>query len=105
MSLCLTRAVSPIHIEYLGNMGVGDSLSISIIVEGRLWGLFACHHYGPRLPSFAQRSAAALFGPLFSLMLDTRERRDTAARKRVMSGTDVSVRVDPGGLRTTKQHK
>lgn len=78
MSLCLTRAVSPIHIEYLGNMGVGASLSISIIVEGRLWGLFACHHYRPRLPSFAQRSAAELFGQIFSMMLESRERAETA---------------------------
>ncbi|MFC4593861.1 HWE histidine kinase domain-containing protein [Sphingobium tyrosinilyticum] len=78
MSLCLLRAVSPIHIEYLGNMGVGASLSISIIVEGRLWGLFACHHYGPRLPSFAQRSAAELFGQIFSMMLESRERAETA---------------------------
>ncbi len=79
MSLCLTRAVSPIHIEYLRNMGVGASLSISIIVEGRLWGLFACHHYGPRLPTFAQRSAAELFGQIFSMMLESRERAETAA--------------------------
>jgi light-regulated signal transduction histidine kinase (bacteriophytochrome) len=78
MSLCLTRAVSPIHIEYLGNMGVGASLSISIIVEGRLWGLFACHHYGPRLPTFAQRSAAELFGQIFSMMLESRERAEAA---------------------------
>ncbi|CCW18515.1 Phytochrome, two-component sensor histidine kinase [Sphingobium indicum BiD32] len=79
MSLCLTRAVSPIHIEYLHNMGVGASLSISIIVEGRLWGLFACHHYAPRLPTFAQRSAAELFGQIFSMMLESRERAETAA--------------------------
>ncbi|MEC3951248.1 HWE histidine kinase domain-containing protein [Sphingobium sp. HWE2-09] len=79
MSLCLTRAVSPIHIEYLGNMGVGASLSISIIVEGKLWGLFACHHYSPRLPTFAQRSAAELFGQIFSMMLESRERGETAA--------------------------
>ncbi|HKY82466.1 MAG TPA: HWE histidine kinase domain-containing protein [Sphingobium sp.] len=78
MSLCLTRAVSPIHIEYLGNMGVGASLSISIIVDGRLWGLFACHHYSPRLPSFAQCSAAELFGQIFSMMLESRERAETA---------------------------
>lgn len=78
MSLCLTRAVSPIHIEYLGNMGVGASLSISIIVEGKLWGLFACHHYAPRLPTFAQRSAAELFGQIFSMMLESRERAQTA---------------------------
>ncbi|HUD92276.1 HWE histidine kinase domain-containing protein [Sphingobium sp.] len=79
MSLCLTRAVSPIHIEYLGNMGVGASLSISIIVEGKLWGLFACHHYSPRLPTFAQRSAAELFGQIFSMMLESRERAETAS--------------------------
>lgn len=79
MSLCLTRAVSPIHIEYLRNMGVGASLSISIVVDGRLWGLIACHHYGPRLPTFAQRSAAELFGQIFSMMLESRERAETAA--------------------------
>ena len=78
MSLCLTRAVSPIHIEYLHNMGVGASLSISIIVGGKLWGLFACHHYEPRLPTFAQRSAAELFGQIFSMMLESRERAETA---------------------------
>jgi light-regulated signal transduction histidine kinase (bacteriophytochrome) len=78
MSLCLTRAVSPIHIEYLRNMGVGASLSISIIVGGKLWGLFACHHYAPRLPTFAQRSAAELFGQIFSMMLESRERAETA---------------------------
>jgi light-regulated signal transduction histidine kinase (bacteriophytochrome) len=59
-------------------MGVGASLSISIIVEGKLWGLFACHHYAPRLPTFAQRSAAELFGQIFSMMLESRERAQTA---------------------------
>ena len=46
----MLRSVSPIHIEYLKNMGVGASLSISIIVDGKLWGLFACHHYCAALP-------------------------------------------------------
>jgi len=77
-SLSVLRAVSPIHIEYLTNMGVGASLSISIIADGKLWGLFACHHYAPRLPSLAARTAAELFGQMFSLMLESRERRDTA---------------------------
>jgi light-regulated signal transduction histidine kinase (bacteriophytochrome) len=77
-SLSVLRAVSPIHIEYLKNMGVGASLSISIIVGGKLWGLFTCHHYAPRLPSFASRTAAELFGQMFSLMLEARERREAA---------------------------
>ncbi|SNS87646.1 Bacteriophytochrome (light-regulated signal transduction histidine kinase) [Sphingomonas laterariae] len=77
-SLSVLRAVSPIHIEYLKNMGVGASLSISIIVGGKLWGLFACHHYSPKLPSFAARTGAELFGQIFSLMLESRERREAA---------------------------
>lgn len=44
MSHCILRSVSPIHIEYLQNMGVGASMSVSIIVNGRLWGMLACHH-------------------------------------------------------------
>ena len=44
MSLCVLRSVSPIHIEYLRNMGVGASMSVSIVVNGRLWGMLACHH-------------------------------------------------------------
>jgi light-regulated signal transduction histidine kinase (bacteriophytochrome)/CheY-like chemotaxis protein len=78
LSLSVTRAVSPIHIEYLKNMGVQASLSISIIADGKLWGLFACHHYSPRLPSFAYRTAAELFGQMFSLMLESRERREAS---------------------------
>ena len=78
LSLSVLRAVSPIHIEYLKNMGVGASLSISIIADGKLWGLFACHHYSARLPGFAYRTAAELFGQMFSLMLESRERRESA---------------------------
>lgn len=79
LSLSILRAVSPIHIEYLRNMGVAASLSISIIVEGRLWGLFACHHYsGPRTPDFERRSIAELFGAMFAFKLESRERKALA---------------------------
>lgn len=78
LSLSLLRAVSPIHIEYLKNMGVAASLSISILVEGRLWGLFACHHYAPKRPSVLERTAAELFGAIFSLMLESRLRAQEA---------------------------
>ncbi|MBS9403418.1 diguanylate cyclase [Halomonas sp. TRM85114] len=52
------RAVSPIHREYLANMGVSASLSIAMHDEGRLWGLLACHGFGPRELSPAVRDAA-----------------------------------------------
>ena len=70
LSLSTLRAVSPIHIEYLKNMGVGASLSISIVIKGKLWGLFACHHYGPRVLPYSLRTTAELFAQLFSLQLE-----------------------------------
>ena len=74
LSMSMLRAVSPIHIEYLRNMGVAASLSISILRDGKLWGLFACHHYAPKHISYERRTAAELFGQLFSLTLESRER-------------------------------
>lgn len=78
LSLSILRSVSPIHIEYLKNMGVGASLSLSIIVEGELWGLFACHHYSPRSPTFERRSVCELFADMFAMRLESRERRQVA---------------------------
>ncbi|KAL0960866.1 hypothetical protein HGRIS_005881 [Hohenbuehelia grisea] len=46
MSHCYLRAMSPIHIKYLGNMGVRASMSISIMAFGALWGLVTCHSFG-----------------------------------------------------------
>lgn len=64
------RSVSPIHCEYLRNMGVAASMSISVIVGGELWGLIACHHYEPRMLAMAERVAAEMFGEFFSLQLE-----------------------------------
>ena len=63
------RSVSPIHLEYLRNMGVGASMSISIIVNGELWGLIACHHYSLKVLTMSERVAAEMFGDFFSLHL------------------------------------
>lgn len=79
LSMSTLRAVSPIHIEYLKNMGVGASLSISIIVRGKLWGLFACHHYSPMVLPYSLRTAAELFSELFSLSIERVLGREQAA--------------------------
>lgn len=70
LSMSTLRAVSPIHIQYLKNMGVGASLSISIVHQGQLWGLFACHHYSAKPLPFVTRTTAELFSQLFSIALD-----------------------------------
>ncbi|MBB4611799.1 HWE histidine kinase domain-containing protein [Novosphingobium taihuense] len=82
MSLSLLRSVSPIHIEYLKNMGVDASLSISIIVDGKLWGLFACHHYSANNPNFERRAVAELFAQMFCMRLESRERQATVEYER-----------------------
>ncbi|NBB16869.1 GAF domain-containing protein [Caulobacter sp. SLTY] len=65
MSDCGLRSVSPIHVQYLKNMGVGASASISIVKDGVLWGLVACHHPIPREIPYDMRAASrALAGGL-----------------------------------------
>ncbi len=72
LSGAVLRSVSPVHLEYLANMGVIASMSVSLIDRGRLWGLIACHHYsGPRRPSHADRVAAEFLGRTASLLLHT----------------------------------
>ncbi len=61
------RSVSPIHCEYLHNMGVGASMSVSILREGRLWGLIACHHDTPRHLAYELRAACELLGQILSI--------------------------------------
>jgi len=75
------RSVSPIHIEYLKNMGVQASMSISLLRDDELWGLIACHHYsGPHAPPFATRAAAEFLGSTLSLRLVDRAEEDEVRR-------------------------
>ena len=67
------RAVSPLHVEYLQNMGVRSSMSISLIYRGELWGLIACHHYsGSRFIDYPTRQLLKLISQLLSTALDIR---------------------------------
>jgi chemotaxis family two-component system sensor kinase Cph1 len=67
MSFSVLRSVSPIHLEYLRNMGVGASMSVSLMRDGKLWGLIACHHYSPRYVPYDVRTACELLGQWLSL--------------------------------------
>src|SRR5205085_1476676 len=48
----ILRSAAPCHLEYLHNMGVGSSLTISLIKDQKLWGLIACHHQTPKYISY-----------------------------------------------------
>jgi light-regulated signal transduction histidine kinase (bacteriophytochrome) len=62
LSRSLLRSVSPVHLEYLRNMGVRATLTTSLVREGRLWGLMACHHATPRQVSGTIRQIADWMG-------------------------------------------
>lgn len=81
LSMSTLRAHSQMHVEYMRNMGVHASLAIAIVVRGRLWGMFACHHYEPRQPAYSIRSIAELFSEFVSLVVERLENgRDTELR-------------------------
>jgi GAF domain-containing protein len=90
LSKSVLRSVSPVHLEYLRNMGVRASMSVSLIVDGRLWGLVACHHYsGAHRPGYDAQSAAEFLGQTASQLVGelvrSHERDEALAAQELMS--------------------
>lgn len=92
MSYCGLRSVSPVHIEYLKNMDVGASMSVSLLPQGELWGLIACHNTSPRVVSYEARETCTHVGQILSQQIKAREESESyriarelgAARDKVM---------------------
>jgi light-regulated signal transduction histidine kinase (bacteriophytochrome) len=99
LSLSVLRSVSPTHIEYLRNMGVVASMSISILRKGKLWGLIACHHSEPLRVPFERRTAAELFAQVLSLQLESRERELDLAREAAANKVHNRLMASLGAMR------
>lgn len=69
LSLSDLRAVSPVHLEYLKNMGARASISFSVLIKGELWGLIACHHSQPRYLPLPVRLRCAEMAQVFALAI------------------------------------
>ncbi len=100
LSLAVLRSVSPIHIEYLRNMRVRASMSISIVESQRLRALVACHHRTPRHVPLPVRGACELLGRLVSLQLVALEEREKKANLRKLEESVArlaeALRTAPG---------
>ncbi len=72
MSHCALRSVSPIHLEYLRNMGVRASMSVSVLFRNELWGMLLLHHGVPRHVSTDLRVACETFAQIFSLHVEAK---------------------------------
>ena len=91
MSHAVLRSVSPIHVEYLHNMGVAASMSISIVANGKLWGMLACHHMSPHQVPYSIRMAADVFAQVLASTVQTLESRTEAAA--VEEGAELGSRL------------
>ncbi|HWT39335.1 MAG TPA: ATP-binding protein [Paraburkholderia sp.] len=67
------RSVSPVHVQYMKNMGTWSSMSMSIVVRGKLWGLISCHHASARVPPFEVRTACEHIAQVLSLQVEAKE--------------------------------
>ena len=73
LSFAALRSVSPVHLQYMRNMGTLASMSVSLIVKGKLWGLISCHNAEPCPVSVEKRTACEQLGQILSLCIETRE--------------------------------
>ncbi len=111
LSHATLRSVSPVHVEYLRNMGVSASMSVSLLDRGELWGLIACHHYsGPHRPPYEVRAAAEFLGQTLSLrLLEGNARaasRHVAAARASLAALSAAVLDEsrPAALAITEGH-
>jgi len=78
------RSLSPVHLEYLRNMGVTATLTISLIQDGKLWGMLACHHKSPKPVTLRERELYELIGKTISIKLsDLKHHEEKRLKERV----------------------
>lgn len=82
LSFAVLRSVSPVHLEYMANMGVRMSMSASLVVRNRLWGLVSCiNHSEPRLVPYEVRSAVEVLARIASLQIAAVDEREAATQR------------------------
>ena len=91
LSMCVLRSVSPFHLQYLRNMGVGATMTISLIVDNELWGMIACHHNTPKRVEHLQRLAYEALGQQLSVRIRAAENARSQARSLILSRSSAQV--------------
>lgn len=87
LSFSVLRSVSPIHLEYMRNLGLRASMSISLVVGGRLWGLISCgNHSSPRYLPYELRAACEFIGRITSQLIGIQEEREKLELRKKLRG-------------------
>ncbi|NQZ75492.1 MAG: GAF domain-containing protein, partial [Ekhidna sp.] len=85
LSHAVLRSVSPIHLQYLKNMGVQASMSVSLLQKGELWGMIVAHHNTSYKPPYQIRMIADLIGQNFSAFLTSHAEKSRLDLEKVIS--------------------
>ncbi|MES2264444.1 MAG: EAL domain-containing protein [Pseudomonadota bacterium] len=87
-SHCMLRGLSPVHVAYLRNMGVRATLTLSIVCDGKLWGLIACHHHQPKVPPHqireGVRQVCELLAEIANMRIEALSNLDAMCRRLAM---------------------
>ena len=73
MSDSVLCSVSPMHLQYLANMNIRASMSVSIVKDGKLWGMVACHNTAPRMVGYEVRTACRALAGSLALQIGAKE--------------------------------
>ncbi|WP_051933242.1 EAL domain-containing protein [Massilia sp. BSC265] len=89
-SYCILRGLSPVHLVYLRNLGVRATLTLSIVLNGKLWGLVACHHHRPRTPPLQLREGirqlSELLAEIANMRIETLLRLEAVEHRLMLDG-------------------
>lgn len=91
LSQSVLRSVSPVHVEYMRNMGTMASMSVSILVDGALWGLVSCHNRDPKRVPLQARNACDFLTQIFALQLAARERGAQAEQRLALGAVQARL--------------
>jgi two-component system, chemotaxis family, sensor kinase Cph1 len=92
MSYAVLRSVSVLYTGYLKNMGTDASMVMTLLKDGQLWGLIACHHHsGPRHVPYEVRTACEFLANLVSLLIAEKEDLEFADYKLKLKTTQTAL--------------
>ena len=100
LSQSILRSVSPVHLEYMRNMGTASSMSISVLRQGDLWGLISCHSKGPRTVPLQTRNACDFIGQIFALQLSARQQAEEAGQRAQLAAARERLLTHMAGERS-----
>lgn len=103
LSFAALRSVSPVHLQYMRNMGTLASMSISILVDGALWGLVSCHNATPKRVNAQQRTACDLLGQVLSQQIGAQDRLAYAAGRIELKKVEGELLAHLAGSDTLEQ--